>query len=137
MCVVAWPLENGEPKPDWKPGTDTIADIRPGSFLQRSYEERQRKPDDLEAQEGQRAIAIHALENLAHSNTGIVMLRRLFAGAAEPHRARPRPDQHHAGSDGEQADSDRRLEHDPVAGRSCRAAIHRGPLTKRATDARL
>jgi hypothetical protein len=74
ISIVAWPLENGEPKPDWKPGTDTIADIRPGSFLQRSYQERQRKPDDLEAQEGQRPIAIHALENLAHSDTGIVML---------------------------------------------------------------
>jgi hypothetical protein len=49
-----------------------------GSFLKRSYEERQRKPDDLEAQEGQRPIAIHALENLAHSDTGIVMLRRLL-----------------------------------------------------------
>jgi hypothetical protein len=43
--------------------------IRPGSFLERTYEERQRKPDDLEAQEGQRPIAIHALENLAHSDT--------------------------------------------------------------------
>ena len=58
--------------------TDMIADIRPGSFLQRNYEERQRKPDDLEAQEGQRPIAIHALENLAHSDTGVVMLRRLL-----------------------------------------------------------
>src|SRR6202035_5242627 len=66
------------PKPDWKPGTDTIADIRPGSFLERNYEERQRKPDDLEAQGGQRPIAIHALEHLAHSDTGIVMLRRLL-----------------------------------------------------------
>ena len=78
ISIVAWPLENGEPKPDWKPGTDTIADIRPGSFLKRSYEERQRKPDDLEAQEGQRTIAVHALENLATSDTGITMLRRLL-----------------------------------------------------------
>ena len=78
ISIVAWPLENGEPKPDWKPGTDTIADIRPGSFLERSYEERQRKPDDLEAQEGQRTIAVHALENLAPSDTGIVMLRQLL-----------------------------------------------------------
>jgi len=31
LSIVAGPLENGEPKPDWKPGTDTIADIRPGS----------------------------------------------------------------------------------------------------------
>jgi len=30
----------------------------------------------LEAQEGQRAIAVHALENLATSDTGIAMLRR-------------------------------------------------------------
>ena len=65
-------------KLDWKPGTDTIADIRPGSFSKRSYEERQRRPYDLEAQEGQRPIAIHALENLARSDTGIVMLRRLL-----------------------------------------------------------
>ena len=76
ISIVAWPLENGEPEPDWKPRTDTIADIRPGSFLQRSYEERQRKPDDLEAQERQRPIAVHALENLAHSDTGVVTLRR-------------------------------------------------------------
>jgi hypothetical protein len=78
ISIVAWPIENDEPKPDWKPGTDTITDIRPGSYLKRSYEERQRKPDDLEAQEGQRPIAVHALENLAHSDTGIVMLRRLL-----------------------------------------------------------
>jgi hypothetical protein len=78
ISIVAWPLENGEPKRHWKPGTDTIADIRPGSFLERSYEERQRRPDDLEAQEGQRSIAIHALENLAGSDIGIVMLRRLL-----------------------------------------------------------
>src|SRR5215472_4557207 len=78
ISIVAWPWENGAPKPDWKPGTDAIADIRPGSFLERSYEERQKKPDDLEAQEGQRPIAVHALENLAHSDTGVVMLRRLL-----------------------------------------------------------
>jgi hypothetical protein len=78
ISIVAWPLENGEPKRDWKPGTDTVDEIRPGSVLQRSYEERQRKPDDLEAQEGQRSIAVHALENLAHSDTGIIMLRRML-----------------------------------------------------------
>ena len=31
---------------------------------------------------------------------------------------------------GEQADPDRRLEHDPVVGGSRRAAIQRGPLTR-------
>src|SRR5947207_3661374 len=52
ISIVAWPLENGRRKEGWKPGTDTVADIRPGSELRRTYEERQRKPDDLEAQEG-------------------------------------------------------------------------------------
>jgi len=78
LSIVAWPIEDGAPKPDWRPGTDTVQDIRPGSVLARSYEERQRKPDDLEAQEGQRAIAVHALENLATSDAGIAMLRRLL-----------------------------------------------------------
>ena len=78
LSIVAWPIEDGAPKPDWRPGTDTVQDIRPGSVLARSYEERQRKPDVLEAQEGQRAIAVHALENLATSDAGIAMLRRLL-----------------------------------------------------------
>jgi len=72
ISIVAWPLENGEPKPDWKPGTDTIADIRPGSFLKRSYEERQRKPDDLEAQEGQRSQLL-AQQPAQHDDAGIRM----------------------------------------------------------------
>src|SRR5712672_1469605 len=78
ISIVAWPLENGRPKEGWKPGTDTVADIRPGSELARTYEDRQRKPDDLEAQEGQRSIAVHALENLGTSDTGITMLRHLL-----------------------------------------------------------
>jgi len=78
LSIVAWPLENGAPKKDWRPGTDTVQDIRPGSVLARKYEDRQRKPDDLEAQEGQRSIAVHALENLGTSDTGITMLRHLL-----------------------------------------------------------
>ena len=78
LSIVAWPLEDGEPKKDWRPGTDTVQVIRPGSVLTRKYTDRQRKPDDLEAQEGQRPIAVHALENLGTSDTGITMLRRLL-----------------------------------------------------------
>jgi hypothetical protein len=33
----------------------------------------------IEVQEGQRAIAVHALENLAMSDTGFAMLRRTCA----------------------------------------------------------
>lgn len=76
ISIVAWPLENGEPKKDWRPRTDTVLPIRPGARREMPYEERQRKPDDMEAQEGQRAIAVHALENLALSDRGVVMLRK-------------------------------------------------------------
>jgi hypothetical protein len=78
LSIVAWPLEDGAPKKDWRPSTDTPQDIRPGSVQTRKYEDRQRKPDDLEAQEGQRAIAVHALESLGTSDTGITMLRHLL-----------------------------------------------------------
>ena len=78
FSIVAWPLEDGKPKADWMPGTDVRIEVRPAGNVQRSYEERQRQPDDAEAQEGQRPIAIHALERLATSDRGIVMLRRML-----------------------------------------------------------
>ena len=77
FSIVAWPIENGAPKKDWRPRTDTVLDIRPPT-INRPYEERQRRPDDLEAQEGQRAIAVHALENLGMTDMGIVALRKLL-----------------------------------------------------------
>ena len=77
FSIVAWPQENGAPKQDWRPRTDTVLDIRPPT-IDRPYEERQRRPDDLEAQEGQRAIAVHALENLGMSDMGIVQLRQML-----------------------------------------------------------
>jgi nitrite reductase/ring-hydroxylating ferredoxin subunit len=65
LSVIAWPKgADGKPDPKWKPGTDTISDIRPGQLRDRPFEDKQRKPDDMEAQEGQRRIARHALENL-------------------------------------------------------------------------
>jgi nitrite reductase/ring-hydroxylating ferredoxin subunit len=76
--LVAWPLKDGKPDPDWRPRTDTVIPQRPGWARDRSYEDRQRKPDDMEAQEGQRPIAVHALENLALSDTGVAMLRKLL-----------------------------------------------------------
>lgn len=76
LSIVAWPTRNGVPVADWKPGTDTVTPIRPGNLRDRPYEEKQRRPDDMEAQESQRPIAVHAMENLALSDTGVVMLRR-------------------------------------------------------------
>ena len=52
--------------------------IRPGARRELPYEERQRKPDDMEAQEGQRTIAVHALENLVPSDRGVGILRRML-----------------------------------------------------------
>ena len=78
ISIVAWPLENGQPKKGWRPRTDTEIPIRPGQRRRGSYEDRQRKPDDMEAQEGQRPIAVHALEHLALSDRGVSLLRRLF-----------------------------------------------------------
>jgi hypothetical protein len=77
FSIVAWPKENGAPKKNWRPRTDTVLDIRPAT-INRPYEERQRRPDDLEAQESQRTIAVHALENLAMTDMGIVTLRKML-----------------------------------------------------------
>ncbi|HVH80932.1 MAG TPA: hypothetical protein VM782_16165, partial [Stellaceae bacterium] len=79
LSIVCWPLdEDGKPKADWMPRTAAEIPERVGSNTQRSYEARQRNPDDLEAQEGQRSIAIHALENLAPSDIGVVWLRQML-----------------------------------------------------------
>ena len=131
ISIVAWPLENGEPKPDWKPGTDTIADIRPGSFLQT-----QLRGAPAQARRSRSARGAAPDRDPRARKPGAFGYRHrhaaaAFARAAAARRARPRPDQHHARSVGEQADPDRRLEHDPVAGGSCRIAIQRRPLTLR------
>ncbi|MBM3486790.1 MAG: Rieske 2Fe-2S domain-containing protein [Alphaproteobacteria bacterium] len=78
LSLVCWPLENGRPVAGWKPGTDTITSIRPGNLRERPYEDKQRRPDDMEAQESQRSIAVHALENLALSDTGVVLMRKML-----------------------------------------------------------
>ncbi len=82
LSIVAWPKgPDGKPDPKWKPGTDTITDIRPGQLRDRSFEEKQRKPDDMEAQEGQRRIAVHALENLGTSDMGVALARQALRNA--------------------------------------------------------
>ena len=42
----------------------------------RPYEEMQRFPGDFEAQTGQRAISVHALEHLGEEDRGVMMLRK-------------------------------------------------------------
>ncbi len=78
LSIVACPLVDGAPRSGWRPDTDTISDRRPGSMTERSYEDKQRRPDDREAQESQRPIAVHKLEHLVGSDTGVARLRKLL-----------------------------------------------------------
>jgi phenylpropionate dioxygenase-like ring-hydroxylating dioxygenase large terminal subunit len=45
---------------------------------ERPYRERQKQPGDYEVLVSQRPVAVHALENLAQSDRGVAMLRRLI-----------------------------------------------------------
>ncbi len=49
-----------------------------GQTGERPYAQRQRQPGDYEVQVSQRPVAVHALENLATSDRGVTMLRRLI-----------------------------------------------------------
>jgi len=85
LTMLAVPLVDGVADPAFRPGTDTEtrdeagALIRPGFRPDRSYEDRQRRPDDMEAQESQRPIAVHALEHLVSSDRGVLLYRRQLA----------------------------------------------------------
>ena len=46
--------------------------------VKRTYEEQQRVPGDYEAQVGQDTIAVHKLEHLGKTDTGVAMLRQLL-----------------------------------------------------------
>jgi hypothetical protein len=48
-----------------------------GQSGDRPYAERQRFPADFDAQSSQRTIAVHALEHLASTDRGVIMLRKI------------------------------------------------------------
>lgn len=50
----------------------------PRDSVGRTYEQRQSQPGDYEAQGSQRPIAVHALEHLGWSDTGVITLRKLL-----------------------------------------------------------
>lgn len=58
-------------------GEEPSYEMSPGLTGDRPYEERQRRPDDYEAQTGQRPIAVHALEHLGSTDKGVIMFRRM------------------------------------------------------------
>lgn len=61
----------------WNLAPDVITRPGFGQSEDRPYAERQRHPGDYDAQSSQRPIAIHALEHLASTDKGVIMLRRL------------------------------------------------------------
>lgn len=59
----------------WIPRAEQPPKMSFGQEANRSYEETQRLPGDYEAQVSQRRIAVHALEHLASSDKGIIVMR--------------------------------------------------------------
>jgi len=57
-------------------GEEPSYEVSPVISGERTYEEKQRKPDDYEAQTGQRSIAVHDLEHLVTTDKGVIMFRR-------------------------------------------------------------
>jgi len=72
-----WNMELAQVDPAWGLTAAEIARPGFGQSNDRPYEERQAHPADYDAQSGQRAIAIHALEHLASTDRGVLMLRKI------------------------------------------------------------
>jgi phenylpropionate dioxygenase-like ring-hydroxylating dioxygenase large terminal subunit len=62
----------------WTVPLEQVVNPAFGQTDDRPFEERQRRPGDYDAQMSQRPIAVHALEHLATSDRGVVMLRRML-----------------------------------------------------------
>ena len=70
-------FELAQVDPAWGLDADAVARPGFGQSDDRPYPERQRYPADYDAQSSQRPIAVHALEHLASSDRGVIMLRRI------------------------------------------------------------
>ncbi|HEX6210002.1 MAG TPA: aromatic ring-hydroxylating dioxygenase subunit alpha, partial [Methylomirabilota bacterium] len=70
-------FELAQVDPAWGLTAEQVASPGFGQSDDRPYAERQRFPADFDAQSSQRTIAVHALENLASTDRGVIMLRRI------------------------------------------------------------
>jgi nitrite reductase/ring-hydroxylating ferredoxin subunit len=85
--IIRWAVPNDDTEttnfelaqvdPAWGLTPEQIASPGFGQSGDRPYAERQRFPADFDAQSSQRTIAVHALENLASTDRGVIMLRRI------------------------------------------------------------
>jgi phenylpropionate dioxygenase-like ring-hydroxylating dioxygenase large terminal subunit len=71
-------FELAQVDPTWGLTSVQIAQPGFGQSADRSYEDRQRRPGDYDAQSSQRAIAVHDLEHLASTDRGVIMLRKIL-----------------------------------------------------------
>jgi nitrite reductase/ring-hydroxylating ferredoxin subunit len=70
-------FELAQVDPTWGLTPEQVAQPGFGQSDDRPYAERQRFPADFDAQSSQRPIAVHALEHLASTDRGVIMLRRI------------------------------------------------------------
>ena len=70
-------FELAQVDPAWGLTAEQVAQPGFGQSNDRSYAERQRFPADFDAQSSQRTIAVHALEHLASTDRGVIMLRKI------------------------------------------------------------
>jgi phenylpropionate dioxygenase-like ring-hydroxylating dioxygenase large terminal subunit len=70
-------FELAQVDPAWGLTPEQVATPGFGQSDDRSYAERQRFPADYDAQSSQRPIAVHALEHLASTDRGVIMLRKI------------------------------------------------------------
>ena len=83
--------------PAWGLTPEQVARPGFGQADDRPYAERQRYPADFDAQSSQRPIAVHALEHLASTDRGVIMLRRIVRDGIRAVARGGRP----AGADGQ------------------------------------
>jgi hypothetical protein len=70
-------FELAQVDPGWGLTPEQVARPGFGQSEDRPYEARQRFPADYDAQSSQRPVAVHALEHLASTDRGVIMLRRI------------------------------------------------------------
>jgi nitrite reductase/ring-hydroxylating ferredoxin subunit len=70
-------FELAQVDPAWGLSAEQVARPGFGQSGDRPYAERQRHPADFDAQSSQRPIAVHALEHLASTDRGVIMLRKI------------------------------------------------------------
>jgi nitrite reductase/ring-hydroxylating ferredoxin subunit len=85
--IIRWAVPNDETTttnfelaqvdPAWGLTAEQVASPGFGQAGDRPYGERQRFPADYDAQSSQRPIAVHALEHLASTDRGVIMLRAI------------------------------------------------------------